>query len=90
MSHADVKEIADKKILDVAVEPVKEAEIHLAGAMSGTGSTIAVAHYGSNNMITLRYRLKDFKIQATEKEFKQGDLTLPGRLVRHRRRCRAQ
>ena len=38
---------------------------------------IAVAHYGSNNMITLRYRLKDFKVQAAEKEFKQGDTTLP-------------
>jgi hypothetical protein len=36
-----------------------------------------VAHYGSNNMITLRYRLKDLKVQAAEKEFKQGDLTFP-------------
>jgi hypothetical protein len=77
MSHAEVKEIADKKILDVAVEPVKETEVHLAGSFAGSGSTIAVAHYGSNNMITLRYRLKDLRIQATEKEFKQGDVTLP-------------
>ena len=37
----------------------------------------AVAHYGSNNMITLRYRLKDLKVQAAEKEFKQGDVTFP-------------
>jgi hypothetical protein len=28
-------------------------------------------------MITLRYRLKDLKVQAAEKEFKQGDVTLP-------------
>ena len=56
---------------------MKEAEIHLAGSMAGAGSTIAVAHYGSNNMITLRYRLKDLKIQAAEKEFKQGDVTFP-------------
>ena len=28
-------------------------------------------------MITLRYRLKDVKVQATEKEFKQGDVTFP-------------
>jgi hypothetical protein len=77
MSHTEVKEIADKKIFDVAVEPVKEAEIHVAGSLAGAGSTIAVAHYGSNNMITLRYRLKDLKIQAVEKEFKQGDITFP-------------
>jgi len=77
MSHTDVKEIEDKKVLDVAVEPVKEKEIHLAGTVTGSGSTFAIAHYGSNNMITLRYRLKDLKVQAAEKEFKQGDTTLP-------------
>ena len=33
MSHAEVKEIADKKILDVAVDPVKEKEIRLAGTL---------------------------------------------------------
>ena len=39
--------------------------------------SFAVAHYGSNNMITLRYRLKDLKVQAAEKEFKQGDAHVP-------------
>ena len=34
MSHADVKEIADKKMLDVAVDPVKEKEIHIAGTVT--------------------------------------------------------
>jgi hypothetical protein len=52
-------------------------EIHLAGTLTGSGSTIAVAHYGSNNMVTLRYQLKDLKVQAAEKEFKQGDTTFP-------------
>jgi hypothetical protein len=37
----------------------------------------AVAHYGSNNMVTLRYRLKDARVRAVEKEFKQGDVTFP-------------
>ena len=77
MSHTEVKEITDKKILDLAVDPVKDKEIRLAGTLTGSGQVIAVAHYGSNNMITLRYRLKDAKVQATEKEFKQGDVTFP-------------
>jgi hypothetical protein len=77
MSHTDVREIADKQILELAVEPVKDKEIHLTGTLAGGGSVVAVAHYGSNNMITLRYRLKDLKVQATEKEFKEGDVTLP-------------
>jgi len=59
------------------VDPVKDKEIHIAGSVSGAGGLFAVAHYGSSNMITLRYRLKDLKVQAAEKEFKQGERTLP-------------
>src|SRR5262245_41114086 len=77
MRQADVREIADKAILYLRVDPVKEREIHLAGSQAGSGSTVAVAHYGSNNMVTLRYQLKDLKVQAAEKEFKQGDVTFP-------------
>jgi hypothetical protein len=77
MAQTDVKEIADKRILDLAVDPVREKTIHIAGTLGGSGSTFAVAHYGSNNMITLRYRLKDMKVQAAEKEFKQGGTTFP-------------
>jgi len=77
MGHTDVKEIADKKILDAAVEPIKAQTIHLAGSLTGSGSTFAIAHFGSNNMVLLRYRLKELKVQAAEKEFKQGDVTFP-------------
>jgi hypothetical protein len=75
MSHAEVKEIGDKAVLDVAIDPV--TQVKLAGTVSGSGSTFAVAHTGSNNMITLRYRVKDLKVQAVEKEFKQGDTVFP-------------
>ncbi len=75
MSHADVSEISDKAVLDLAVTPV--TEVKLAGTATGDGALFAVAHYGSNNMITLRYRLKDLKVQAAEKEFKHGDVTFP-------------
>ena len=75
MSHTDVKETGDKAVLDVAVTPVDQLKV--AGTVTGTGSVFAVAHYGSNNMITLRYRLKDLKVQAAEKEFSQGDTKFP-------------
>jgi hypothetical protein len=77
MSHAEVKEIDDKAVLDVAVTPIKEKAIAIAGTAAGGGSMFAVAHFGSNNMITLRYRLKDMKVRAAEKEFKQGSVTFP-------------
>src|SRR5437660_6801772 len=75
MGHTDVREITDKALLDVPVDAV--TVLTVAGTVSGAGSTFAVAHYGSNNMITLRYRLKDLKVQAAEKEFKQSDVTFP-------------
>ena len=77
MSHVEVKEIDDKSVLDAAVTPLKEKAITIAGTMTGAGPIVAVAHYGSNNMIALRYRLKDLKVQAAEKDFKQGNVTFP-------------
>jgi hypothetical protein len=76
MTHTDVKEIADKAILDVPVQPVTKAA--LAGTVSGaSGPVVAIAHHGSANMITLRYRLKDLKISAAEQPFKAGDAEFP-------------
>ena len=72
MMQTDVKEIADKAILDVAVEPITKAE--LAGAMNGTGAkAYAITHNGANNLVTLRYKLKDLKISAAESSFKSGN-----------------
>jgi hypothetical protein len=75
MSQTDVKEIADKAILDLAVSPVDQLKV--PGTVIGRGSTVVVAHYGSNNMMALRYRLRDLKVQAAEKEFTLGGLTFP-------------
>jgi hypothetical protein len=77
MSQVEVKEIADKGLFNVKVDPIAAKEIHLSGTVTGSGPLLAVAHYGSNNMITLRYRLKDMKVQAADKEFKAGDTTFP-------------
>jgi hypothetical protein len=75
MSHADVREIADKAVLDAPTDPV--SEVKLTGTLTGAGSLFAVAHTGSNNMITLRYRLKDVRVQAAGKEFKNGSVLFP-------------
>src|SRR4029453_19327137 len=53
----EVKEIKDKAILDAKVTPVKEAVAK--GRVTGKGSAgLAIAHYGSNNMIAFSSRLK--------------------------------
>jgi len=64
----DVKEIRDKAILDVPVTPVREAVAR--GKITGNGTAgFAVAHLGSNNMIALRYRLRNVPIRIAEKNF---------------------
>ncbi len=76
MAHVDVKEIADKAIFDVRTEPV--TDFHVKGTVAGRGTAgYAVMHNGSNNLITLRYHLKDVKMQAAEKPFKVGNVDYP-------------
>jgi hypothetical protein len=77
MARTDVKEIADKAVLDIPVDNVDRMDV--AGSMTGGKATAAyaVAHYGSNNMVTLRYRLKDLKVEAAEQSFKSGNAELP-------------
>ena len=76
MTHTDVKEIADKAILDAPVQPV--TKVALEGTVSGTaGSFVAIAHHGSANMVTLRYRLKDLPVSAAEQPFKAGGDEFP-------------
>jgi hypothetical protein len=64
----DVKAVNDKAILDVTAPLVKEPV--LKGTIAGTATAgLAVAHFGSNNMITFRYRLKDVPMRIAEKDF---------------------
>ncbi|MGH7669544.1 MAG: M14 family zinc carboxypeptidase, partial [Gemmatimonadaceae bacterium] len=71
-----VKEIEDKSILDAAVTPVKKAEV--PGTVAGSGTAgLAVAHYGSNNMITFRYLLKQVPMQVADSAFTAGGVKFP-------------
>ena len=75
-SHVDVKEIKDKAILGVSTTAVKEAVAK--GKVTGGGSAaMAVAHFGSNNMIALRYRLKDVPMKVADKSFKAEGIEFP-------------
>jgi hypothetical protein len=75
MSQAEVKEISDKSVLDVAVTPIDTLVI--TGEVKGTGPVTAVIDNGSNFISTLRYHLKDLKFEAIERSVKAGDTDLP-------------
>ncbi len=77
MAHTRVSEVGDKSILAANTELVRKVQI--AGTITGTTAgdaaapkMIAVMHNGSNNIILLRYRLKDMKMRAAEKSFRAG------------------
>ncbi|MBS1854227.1 MAG: hypothetical protein JST11_02595 [Acidobacteria bacterium] len=75
MSQATVDEIGDKAILDV---PVRNIDVYNPrGAVKGNGPVTAILHNGSNNLVTLRYRLKDLSFDAIEAAAKAGDTELP-------------
>lgn len=72
----DVVEVADKSILDAPVTPVDK--VVLKGTLKGTsGSSIAVAHLGSNNMVTFRYLLRNVPMKVAQQSFAAGDTTYP-------------
>ena len=74
--NVDVKEIRDSSILKVAAPLVDKPKV--SGRVAGSGTTgMAIAHYGSNNMITFRYQLRNVPMQVAEAAFKVGDMDFP-------------
>jgi hypothetical protein len=75
MSQAKIVEIGDKAVLDVPAPLIDKFEPR--GTVSGSGAFYAVIENGSNNLVTLRYRLKDVPVRAVEQAFKNGDQEIP-------------
>jgi hypothetical protein len=74
--NVDVKEIRDKAVLDAKTSLVDSAVWH--GRSSGSGTAgLAVAHLGSSNMITFRYRLKSLAMKVAEQPFTSDGVTFP-------------
>ncbi|HLW76848.1 MAG TPA: M14 family zinc carboxypeptidase, partial [Bryobacteraceae bacterium] len=81
MAHAKVVESADKSILDTAVSPVDTFEprgsIQTVSGGAAPAPFYAVIENGSNNLVTLRYRMKAVAMRANEQSFKAGDQEVP-------------
>jgi 8-oxo-dGTP pyrophosphatase MutT (NUDIX family) len=72
----DVVEVADSSILSARTTPVTTAAVK--GELTGSGSAgIAVAHLGSNNMISFRYRLRSVPMRIAEKSFSAEGMEFP-------------
>ncbi len=79
MGHAfDVAftEVKDKAILDARTTPVHLAAFRGKVTGNGTGA-LAVAHFGSTNMISFRYRLKNIAMKVAEQSFMADGVSYP-------------
>ena len=73
---ADVREIKDKAILDVPTTLVQKATVE--GKVTGSGPAgLAVAHYGSNNMVAFRYKLRNVPMKITDRATTIGGVEIP-------------
>jgi len=74
--NVEVVQVADASILSAPVTVVDK--VKLAGKTTGTGTAgMAVAHFGSNNMISFRYKLKDVPMNVAEKAFTVDGVEFP-------------
>ncbi|MGE0554835.1 MAG: M14 family zinc carboxypeptidase [Gemmatimonadales bacterium] len=74
--NVDVVEVADSSILAVPTRLVDKAEN--TGRIAGSGSAgLAVAHLGSNNMVSFRYRLRNVPMRIAEKSFTTDGVEFP-------------
>ncbi|HXD23098.1 MAG TPA: hypothetical protein VN613_07050, partial [Gemmatimonadaceae bacterium] len=74
--NVDVREVKDSTILTANAPLIKTAEVKVPIVGSGTAG-LAVAHLGSNNMITFRYHLKNLRMRIAEASFTAEGVTFP-------------
>jgi hypothetical protein len=74
--NVEVDEIRDRSVLDVATTLVEV--VTPRGTIAGNGdAAIAVAHLGSNHMITFRYRLRDVPMRIAQQAFTAEGVEFP-------------
>lgn len=79
--HVEVKEVGDPAVLKLETKPV--TRVTHTGRIAGRGTAaLAVAHYGSNNMISFRFRLAAVPMRIAERGFTaEGTEFPPGSFV---------
>ena len=74
--NVEVKAVDDKAILTATTTPVTWATTK--GTFKGTGTAgMAIAHFGSNNMIAFRYATKNIPMKIAEAKFSADGVDFP-------------
>ncbi len=65
-----VARVTDGKVLEVAMEPVRD--VHAPGGVKGEGTVFAINATAEPALATLRYKIKDVAVEAAEEPFAAG------------------
>jgi len=68
--NVQVRRVTDAKVLSAAMEEVKE--LLAPGGISGSGTVFAINNSGEPALASLRYRMRDARIDAAEESFDAG------------------
>ena len=68
LANIDVVRVTDVKVLQAAMERVS-TDVRSPGGIAEIGSVYLINHNADNALVTLRYRLKDFEMDAAEEPF---------------------
>lgn len=68
LGNVEVVRVTDVKVLDAAADLVK-GDVQSPGGIIGGGSVYLINHAADNNLVTLRFQLKDVAIEAAEEPF---------------------
>jgi len=68
LANVEVVRVTSASVLDAPMQRVN-GDVRSPGAINGAGSVYLINHNADNNLVTLRYRLKDLSIEAAEEPF---------------------
>lgn len=68
LNNVETVRVADQKVLDTAMTRI-DGDVKAPGGLSGSGSVFIVNHNADNELVTLRYRLRNASFEAAEEAF---------------------
>lgn len=68
LGNVEVTRVTDARVLTAPMDLIK-GEVQSPGTVNGSGSVYLINHNADNNLVTLRYQLRDLDVDAAEESF---------------------
>ncbi|HKZ77413.1 MAG TPA: M14 family zinc carboxypeptidase [Pyrinomonadaceae bacterium] len=67
LANVEVVRVTDGRVLTATMERVQD--VRVPGGVNGSSTVYLINHNADNNLVSLRYRLKDYPMEAAEEPF---------------------